>query len=153
MSALRCKRGGWQGPWGGLGIPGTHCPPPTAWLELDPKALHWMHPRLRAEEGWWGVVCTQPREGGTAGQAETTHCAASELSRAVHLSRIKDPRPEALVNRICRLMLSKDGPIPVPRAWENTTLGHKRARLQTELGLPTVRDENRKGSLDHPSGA
>ena len=83
MSALRCKRGGWQGPWGGLGIPGTHCPPPTAWLELDPKALHWMHPRLRAEEGWWDVVCTQPREGGTAGQAETTHCAASELSRAV----------------------------------------------------------------------
>ena len=69
------------------------------------------------------------------------------------LSRIKDPRPEALVNRICRLILSKDGPIPVPRAWENTTLGHKRARLQTELGLPTVRDENRKGSLDHPSGA
>lgn len=99
-----------------------------------------MHPDLRAEEGWWDVVCTQPREGGTAGQAETTHCAASELSRVVQLFRIKDPRPEAPVNRICRLMLSKDGPILIPRAWEDITLGHKRARLQMESGLPTVRD-------------
>ena len=96
-----------------------------------------MHHHLRAEDGWWDVVCTQPREDGTAGQAETTTVQPQSCPGG---ARIKNPRPEALVNRICRLMLSKDGPVLIPRAWENVTLGHNRARLQMESGLPTVSD-------------
>lgn len=79
------------------------------------------------------------------GQAETTHCAVSELSRAVQLSRIKDPRPEAPVNRICRLMLSKDGPILTPRAWEDITLGHQEGKVANGIGIANSERRKQEG--------